>query len=94
MNLADLALEKTAVVNRVQTDYCGEALAQRLEALGISPEREVRVLRKAWFGGPLHVRVGATTEVALRRQEAQQILVTPIDAAVAAGVEAGRLPSG
>ncbi len=87
MNLADLALETTAIVSRVQTDYCGEALAQRLEALGISPEREVRVLRKAWFGGPLHVRVGATTEVALRRQEAQHILVTPLEAVVATGLE-------
>ncbi len=85
MNLADLALETTAIVNQVQTDYCGEALAQRLEALGISPEREVRVLRKAWFGGPLHVRVGATTEVALRRQEAQQIVVTPVAEPVPAG---------
>lgn len=47
----------------------------RLEALGLVPNKPVRVLRRALFGGPLHVRVGSTTEIAIRRSEAQMVLV-------------------
>jgi len=34
-------------------------------------------LRKASFGGPLHVRVG-TTELIMRRSEAQRIMAVPV----------------
>jgi ferrous iron transport protein A len=44
-------------------------------ALGIVPEKPIQVLRKAGFGGPLHVRVGVTTEVAIRRREAARVKV-------------------
>lgn len=52
-------------------------LRQRLNALGFRAGQQVQIIRKAWFKGPLHVRIG-TTEVMLRRQEALDIAVTNI----------------
>lgn len=49
-------------------------LAPRLLALGLTAGRSVRVLRRAPFAGPLHVRVG-TTEIMLRRVDAACILL-------------------
>ena len=49
-----------------------EELHQRLLALGLRMGRRVRLLRRARFGGPLHVRVG-TTELMLRIREAHCI---------------------
>ena len=51
-------------------------LTQRFAALGLRAGCPVQVLRKASFGGPLHVRVG-TTEVIMRLQEASRILAVP-----------------
>lgn len=48
-------------------------LTQRLAAMGLRAGSVVQVLRKASFGGPLHVRVG-TTEVIMRLQEARRIV--------------------
>lgn len=51
----------------------GEAgLLQRLSALGLCKGRTVQVLRRAWWSGPLHVRVGMT-ELMLRRCDAERI---------------------
>lgn len=47
-----------------------EELYQRLVALGLRIGNSVRLLRRARFGGPLHVRVG-TTELMLRTREAR-----------------------
>jgi ferrous iron transport protein A len=52
-------------------------LKQRLASLGLREGCQVQVLRKASFGGPLHVRVG-TTEVIMRRSEAQRIMTVPV----------------
>ena len=51
-------------------------LKQRLAALGLRMGCTFHVLRKAGFGGPVHVRVG-TTEVIMRLNEAKRILATP-----------------
>ena len=48
----------------------------RLEAMGLSSYKPVRLIRSALFGGPLQVRVGSTTEIAIRRSEAQLVTVT------------------
>ena len=52
-------------------------LTQRLAAMGLREGCVVQVLRKASFGGPMHVRVG-TTEVIMRRIEAQRIAAMPL----------------
>ncbi len=73
LRLLDLDLHVPAVVEGVEAGTFGEIFLKRLEAMGLVPGKEVRVLRRAWFGGPLVVRVGMTTEVAIRRAEATQV---------------------
>ncbi|MGK7926434.1 MAG: ferrous iron transport protein A [Spirulina sp.] len=51
------------------------SFSQRLQAMGILRDRPIEVLRRAGFGRPLHIRVGQTTELAIRPQEAQWIMV-------------------
>lgn len=75
MTLLDLSVGKIALVDRVNLGLYGKGLAARLEAMGIIPNKPIRVLRKSWLGGPLHIRVGTTTEIAIRRQEAKNILI-------------------
>ena len=67
----------TRTLNRLHPGECATILAldaaaeldQRLVALGLRIGNSVRLLRRARFGGPLHVRVG-TTELMLRTREA------------------------
>lgn len=75
MTLAELSPGKAATIRSIDSNEQGEELLLRLAAMGIVPDKPIQVLRRAWFGGPLHVRVGLTTEVAMRRQEAAQILI-------------------
>jgi len=46
----------------------------RMAALGLLPGRRVAVLRRAPFGGPLHLRIGPT-ELMLRRTDARAVLL-------------------
>jgi len=72
-----LPITPTLTLNRLNPGECGtilgldasEDLDQRLVALGLRIGKSVRLLRRARFGGPLHVRVG-TTELMLRAREA------------------------
>ena len=75
MTLSELELGKLAIVNHIQLKHYNQDLGKRLNAMGIIPDKSIQVLRKAWFGGPLHIRVGSTTEIAIRRQEAEMIQV-------------------
>lgn len=75
MTLSDLSIGKVAIVDQISLGYHGQGLITRLEAMGITPDKPIRVLRKAWLGGPLHIRVGVTTEIAIRRREAEKVLI-------------------
>ncbi len=55
--------------------HAEEALHQRLLALGFRTGKQIEVIRKASFSGPLQVRIG-TTDVMLRRSEAGKIKVS------------------
>ena len=48
------------------------AEARRLEALGLRPGQAVQMLRRGWWAGPLHIRVGMT-ELMLRRRDAARV---------------------
>jgi ferrous iron transport protein A len=50
-------------------------LKKRFFALGLKEGSYVRVLRRAKFGGPIHLRVG-TSELILRLKEASCICLT------------------
>lgn len=60
----------------IATIQADTELKQRLAALGLRQGCTVQVLRKASFGGPVHVRVG-TTEVIMRLNEAKRIFALP-----------------
>ena len=64
--LTDLRPGATAVVASLSAD---PGLRQRLEALGLRPGQPVQMLRRGWWSGPLHVRVGMT-ELMVRRRDA------------------------
>ncbi len=73
MTLLELSVGQVAMVKEVFAGSHGQGLVTRLEAMGIFSNKPIQVLRKAVLGGPIHVRVGSTTEVAMRRSEAQLI---------------------
>jgi ferrous iron transport protein A len=75
MTLSELELGKLAIVNEIELKHDHQDLGKRLSAMGIIPDKSIQVLRKAGFGGPLHIRIGSTTEIAIRRQEAEMIKV-------------------
>jgi ferrous iron transport protein A len=76
MSLAELStlpLGTTASILGLTTET---VLEQRLQALGFRVGKQISVVRKAWLGGPLHIRIG-TTEVMMRRSDARSIQVQP-----------------
>jgi ferrous iron transport protein A len=76
MSLAELSalpLGTTASILGINTETM---LEHRLQALGFRVGKQISVIRKAWLGGPLHVRIG-TTEVIMRRCDARAIQVQP-----------------
>ncbi len=75
MNVADLKTGQMAIVDQVLNIGREQGIVQRLAAMGVVSDRPVQVLRKAKFNGPLHIRVGATTEIAIRPHEAEMIII-------------------
>lgn len=54
-----------------------EDLGRRLTALGLSIGKQVRILRRAAFNGPLHLRTG-NTELMMRLPDAQRIHISHV----------------
>jgi ferrous iron transport protein A len=75
MTLSDLNVGDVAIVEQVNVGRYGGELANRLAALGVVSSKPIQVLRRAKMGGPLHIRVGLTTEIALRTREANTVQV-------------------
>ena len=71
LSLDCLAPDHSAAITAVHaTGMAGE----RMAALGLMPGRRVAVLRRAPFGGPLHLRIGPT-ELMIRRADARAIVL-------------------
>lgn len=70
-----LDLLSPAATGRVSAIHLGEAEAAWVRAVGIYEGELVLVLRRAAFGGPLHVRTGCGGEFALDRELAASIEV-------------------
>ncbi|MDY7005463.1 MAG: FeoA family protein [Cyanobacteriota bacterium] len=79
IDLSCLDIQNSAIIKRIEIDTYGEVLVKRLKAMGIVPEKQIMVLRKSCFGGPIHIRVGISTELAIRREEAKTIFVQPLN---------------
>jgi ferrous iron transport protein A len=71
LTLAHLHPGDTATIVSIHAE---EALHQRLQALGFRSGKQIELIRKASFSGPLQVRIG-TTDILLRRSEAEKIKV-------------------
>ena len=71
MTLVNLQPGEIATIVTIQAE---ESLHQRLLAMGFSRGKQVELIRKASFSGPLQVRIG-TTDILLRRSEAAKITV-------------------
>jgi len=69
LRLVDLPRGSRATVESLRADA---GLQQRLEALGLRPGQAVQMLRRGWWAGPLHIRVGMT-ELMLRRRDAARV---------------------
>jgi len=71
--LTELAPGHAGVVRGL---HATDGFAHRLAAMGFRVGRRVTVVRRAPLGGPIQVRLG-TTDVMLRRAEADYIDITP-----------------
>ena len=71
MILSKLNPGEIATIISIHTD---EALHQRLLAMGFRSGKKIELIRRARFSGPLQVRIG-TTDILLRRTEAEKIMV-------------------
>ena len=69
--LSSLVPGESATIVAVHTE---EPLHQRLLAMGFRTGKQIEVIRKARFSGPLQVRIG-TTDILLRKNEAEKIKV-------------------
>ena len=78
MNLSELEVHGSATVVGVRSDgtEVGDGFKERLEAMGLRKGRSVQVLRKAPGGDPYEVRVGSTTEIAIRKSESSLVDIT------------------
>ena len=78
MNLSELEVNGSATVVGVRSDgtEVGDGFRDRLQAMGLRKGRSVQVLRKAPGGDPFEVRVGSTTEIAIRKSEAALVDIT------------------
>jgi ferrous iron transport protein A len=64
-----------ATISGINTATAEQSLYQRLMALGFRVGKQIKVMRKASFNGPLHVRIGST-DIILRESEAKLIKIS------------------
>ena len=74
--LATLPAGRCGAILRIEAPL---ELAARMRALGLTPGRLVKVIRRAPFQGPIQVRAGQT-DLIIRREEAATIHVSPCPA--------------
>ena len=69
--LADLLPGQAGTITEIR----GEAeLRTRIQSLGLRVGREVAVIRRSRFGGPIQVRVG-TTDLLIRPKQASLVVI-------------------
>ena len=67
--LSDLAAGQSATISSLAVEA---GLRHRLQALGLHRGQRVHLLRRGWWAGPLHLRIGMT-ELMLRRADAARV---------------------
>jgi len=76
MHSLSLAHLQPGDIATIVSVHAEEALHQRLQAMGFRSGKQIELIRRASFSGPLQVRIG-TTDILLRRNEAMKIKVCP-----------------
>ena len=71
MTLDQIEPGQTATIQKLEFD---EGFCKRCLALGLRCGTEIKVIRRAQFSGPIHIRIG-TTDLFLRRSLAKLIKV-------------------
>ena len=77
MSAHTLAALHPGEIATIVSIHAEEALHLRLLALGLRNGKQIELIRKASFSGPLQVRIG-TTDIMLRRAEASKIEVCKV----------------
>jgi len=67
--LSELAAGQSATISTLAVE---PGLRHRLQALGLHRGQRVQLLRRGWWAGPLHLRVGMT-ELMLRQADAARV---------------------
>lgn len=75
MNLSDLKIGQTGIVDRIISTEHTQGIVHRLKEMGIVSNQSVKILQKAKFCNQLHVRVGSSKEIEIPSQEAEMIIV-------------------
>ena len=71
MTLSELPVGHTGTIAALTGD---PQIRTRIQSLGLRVGREVAVIRRSRFGGPIQVRIG-TTDLLIRPQQAAQVLL-------------------
>ena len=71
MTLADLPTGQTGTIAALSGD---PDIRIRIQSLGLRVGREVAIIRRSRFGGPIQVRIG-TTDLLIRPEQAAQVLL-------------------
>lgn len=74
---AALASATIGTTVRIRSVTMDPEAAAWIEAVGLQAGEEITVLRRAVFGGPLHVRTSSGGEFAVAREVAAAIVVEP-----------------
>ena len=72
--LSELAVGQSATIRSLAVE---PGLRHRLQALGLHRGQRVHLLRRGWWAGPLHLRVGMT-ELMLRRVDAARVSIDSV----------------
>jgi ferrous iron transport protein A len=71
MTLADLPTGHTGTIAALNGD---PDIRIRIQSLGLRVGRDVAVIRRSRFGGPIQVRIG-TTDLLIRPAQAEQVVL-------------------
>lgn len=71
-SLASLQPGEQATIRAINAE---EGLFQRLSALGFRIGKQIELVRRGRFSGPLHVRIGST-DIVMRQSEARRIQIS------------------
>jgi ferrous iron transport protein A len=72
MTLAELPTGHTATISALDGD---PEIRTRIQSLGLRVGRDVAIIRRSRFGGPIQVRIG-TTDLLIRPKQAQLVRLT------------------